>query len=178
MVVQEKLLTVEEFAALPDDGKKYELVRGVLVERKGHEMPGAKPRHNLLATLIAYFLLRHVLEGNLGIVVTELGCVLAADAATVRFPDVAYLSKSRVADPDLDQYIPAAPDLAVEIVSPNDTATEVATKVQEYLQGGTQRVWVVYPELQTVYVLGLTQVACEWQVNAIERACNHRASLV
>jgi Uma2 family endonuclease len=151
MVVQEKLLTIEEFAALPDDGRKYELVRGVLVE-KDAEMPGAKPIHNILASLIVHFLFNHILPQDLGIVSTELGCVLSTETTTVRFPDVAFVSKARLPQPDLTQYIPIAPDLAIEIVSPNDTANEVAAKVMEYLQAGTVLVWVIYTDLQTVYV--------------------------
>ena len=51
-----------------------------------------------------------------------------------------------------DGYISGAPDLAIEIVSPNDTATEIQDKVQDYLNYGTRLIWVVYPRQKIVIV--------------------------
>jgi Uma2 family endonuclease len=44
------------------------------------------------------------------------------------------------------------PDLAVEVVSPSNTADYVQEKVGEYFHGGVRQVWVVYPRQQTVYL--------------------------
>ncbi len=147
MVVQEKLISAEEFGMIPDDGKRYELVEGVLVE-----MVRPKPLHGILQVRFGHFLLVFVEQGNLGIVTTESGYILSRNPDTVRGPDVAFLSSSRLANPDLTDFIPIAPDLAVEIVSPNDRAQAVAEKVTQYLNAGTLLVWVVYPKLRKVYV--------------------------
>jgi Uma2 family endonuclease len=49
-------------------------------------------------------------------------------------------------------FFPGAPDLAVEVVSPGDTAAYLESKIQDYLGGGAQRVWVVYPDTRSVVV--------------------------
>jgi Uma2 family endonuclease len=147
MTVQEKLITAKEFAALPDDGKRYDLVKGALVE-----MGRPKPRHGHLAIRLGSAVNVFVDSHNLGIVTTESGYVLARDPDTVVGPDVAFLSKARLEKPDLDEYIPLAPDLAVEIVSPNDRAQEINDKVNAYLAAGTRLVWTLYPDSQEVHV--------------------------
>jgi Uma2 family endonuclease len=69
----------------------------------------------------------------------------------VRLPDVAFVARAR--QPVLEGVeFPFAPDLAVEVVSPGDSAAEVLDKVALYLQAGTRLVWTVYPDEETVYV--------------------------
>jgi Uma2 family endonuclease len=64
----------------------------------------------------------------------------------VRAPDVAFIRAERIPPEGVPKgYIPIAPDLVVEIVSPGDTATEVQQKVEEWLGFGVRAVWVVYP---------------------------------
>jgi Uma2 family endonuclease len=147
MVIQEKLVTAEEFAAMRDDGTLHDLVRGVVIE-----VSRPKPLHSILQARLARFIDAFVDERKLGIVTTEGGYVLARNPDTVRGPDVAFLSKKRLPDPDLNEYIPIGPDLAVEIVSPGDTATEVLDKVALYFGAGTHIVWVIYPDKRQVYV--------------------------
>ena len=50
------------------------------------------------------------------------------------------------------KFFPGAPDLAVEVVSPGDRAEEIETKTQEWFEGGTQEVWIVYPRTKTIHV--------------------------
>ncbi len=147
MALQEKLLTAEEFAAMPDDGKRHELVKGVFIE-----VSRPKLLHGRVQVRFASFIGRFVDEHDLGLTTTETGYVLARNPDTVRGPDVAFVSKGRLEHPDPNEYIPIAPDLAVEIVSPNDTASEIGEKLEEYLQAGTRMVWVVYPARKTVHV--------------------------
>ena len=147
MVVQERLMTAEEFGAMPDDGVRRELVKGRLIE-----MPPPKPRHNILADRFWMFLNTFIESHDLGFAATELGCKLTSNPDTIRIPDVGFVSKQRLPNPNLDEYIPLAPDLAVEIVSPNDIATEVNDKIEEYFRAGSHLVWVVYPRRPEVYV--------------------------
>src|SRR5205807_2377355 len=70
---------------------------------------------------------------------------------TVRQPDVAYISKVRGGTIPAKVF-PVGPDLAVEVISPSETATEINDKVNLYFQGGTRQVWLVYPVTKTVYV--------------------------
>lgn len=143
MVVQERPMTAEEFFALPDDGTKRELIDGVLIE-----MAGAKPLHNILQARLAHFVVTGL--GDLGFVGTEVYCEFSPK--DIAMPDVAYFSKSRIQGLDLNEYFHIAPDLAIEIISPSETAQNVNTKVQKYFQHGSQLVWNLYSDTQQVYV--------------------------
>ena len=79
----------------------------------------------------------------------ETGFVLAREPDTVRAPDVAFLRPGRAVG---DAYIDGAPDLAVEVVSPGDRPGYVRERVAEWLEAGTEVVWVVDPRTQTVAV--------------------------
>ncbi|MHB8628044.1 MAG: Uma2 family endonuclease [Aggregatilineales bacterium] len=147
MNVQEKPLTVEEFLALPDDGNDYELLEGAIIP-----MMRPKPLHSVTAYFIADALGTHVYPNQLGLVAHELGFKLPYDAGSLVFPDVAYVSKNSLPNPDLTEYLPVAPDLVVEIVSPNDVAEKLMDKIGAYFKAGTQIVWVVYPDEQLVQV--------------------------
>jgi Uma2 family endonuclease len=67
---------------------------------------------------------------------------------------VAFLRRARVTEPLPEQYFEGAPDLAVEVLSPDDRWTEVEAKVDEYLAAGTVRVWVVDARRREVHVFG------------------------
>jgi Uma2 family endonuclease len=75
-----------------------------------------------------------------------------AGTATILAPDVGFIAKARVPREPVRSYLHLAPDLAVEVVSPNDSASEIHVKVNKYLQYGTRAVWVAYPETHTVAV--------------------------
>jgi Uma2 family endonuclease len=147
MVVQEKSITLEELKALPNDGIKREVVNGVLIE-----MSPPNAIHGLLAIALGYFLFQYNQKNKLGKVTAETGYVLSKVPLIVRSPYVAFISQARLEKPDLNDYIPMCPDLAVEIVSPNDTATEVKDKIALYFQAGTRLIWVVYPNGKEIHV--------------------------
>lgn len=99
-------------------------------------------------------LARHVREHRLGAAfLAETGFVLARDPDNVRAPDIAFVRHDRLPDPPTPGYFPGAPDLAVEITSPNDTFTEVHEKSIDWLEHGADMVWVVDPVARraTVY---------------------------
>jgi Uma2 family endonuclease len=70
----------------------------------------------------------------------------------LRAPDVAFLRADRCTQEGPDDYLKGAPDLAVEVVSPSDTARYITRKVAQYLRHGGHTVWVVYPEAEEVHV--------------------------
>jgi Uma2 family endonuclease len=142
-----RLVTAEELFAYPDP-KHYELVRGV---PRVSEPPGGV--HGRLATKLAARLDQHVSRLGLGTVLVEAGYVLERAPDTVRGPDVSFLSVTRLPlDRIPEQFIPGAPDLAVEILPPTDRWSEVEQKVAEYLAGGARRVWLVEPRERRVIV--------------------------
>lgn len=77
--------------------------------------------------------------------------MISRNPDTVRAPDVSFMSRERVpSDGPPEGYWELAPDLAVEVVSPNDTATEIQSKVQMWLDSGVRLVWVVYPDTRSI----------------------------
>src|SRR5215208_584465 len=116
-MVLTKTMTVEEFEAMPDDGKRYELVQGVL-----REMPMGGFRHSHIGIGIASALHVHVQPRGLGEVTgADGGFRIFADQQTVRVPDVAFIRANRMPPPEeLDRLGRLAPDLVVEVVSPSD----------------------------------------------------------
>lgn len=138
-------MTIEEFARLPDDGWRLELVRGQVVRE-----PPAGFQHGGVAAAIAGEIHRFLREHPLGRVVTaEAGFVLCDEPPTVRAPDVAFVRRDRL-DFDETRFAPLAPDLAVEVVSPSNTMSEIHEKVLDYLDAGSRLVWVVDSDSNTV----------------------------
>src|SRR5438552_1433004 len=101
MTVQEKLLTAEEFANLPnEDDQKYELDEGVLVE-----VSPTKLLHTVLQGAFTYFLQAFIRTNNVaGIIGPELSCRLTSK--TLRVPDVGFVSEIRLPNPNLREFIP------------------------------------------------------------------------
>ena len=91
---------------------------------------------------------------KLGIVVAaETGFIIRRDPDTVLAPDVGFVRSDRVPASGIPtKYWVGAPDLAVETVSPSDSAFEVDEKVREWLTAGTPLVWVINPRQRTVTV--------------------------
>jgi Uma2 family endonuclease len=144
-----KPVTAEQLLRMSRDGRhRYELVRGEVVT-----MPPVGLEHGDRSSGIAWLLRSFVREHGGGLVVVEVGFVLARDPDVVRAPDVAFIADARLPPPDQRSgFFEGAPDLAVEVVSPGDTATEVLEKVQEYLAAGSRLVWVVDPRTRSVTV--------------------------
>ena len=140
-------VTIEEFERLPDEPSRLELVRGHVVRE-----PPAGFEHCGIGVQIATRLNTYVRQHALGKVVAgEPGFVLFDDPPTVRAPDVAFVARDRLpADPR--GFPRLAPDLAVEIVSPSNTLSEIQDKIFDYLDAGTRLVWVVEPRGRTVTV--------------------------
>jgi len=142
-------VTADELLAMPDDGYRYELLKGELIK-----MSPAGSEHGEVAMDLAGPLHSYVREKKLGkVYAAETGFKLESDPDTVRAPDIAFVRQERVEKTGCQRgFWPGAPDLAVEVVSPGDTVIEVENKVAEWLAGGTQMVWVVSPKLHTVTV--------------------------
>ena len=134
------LLTADELQHFYVPDKRVELVRGLLVVR---ELPGM--RHARVAMDLALALGAHVRAAALGRVYAEAGFKLASNPDTVRGPDIAFISRGRIPDPEPTGFAGFAPDLVVEVISPGDRAGEVLAKVADWLSAGTRLVWVLDP---------------------------------
>ena len=149
MAVSTKLMTADELLMLPDDGKRYELIEGVL-----NEMPPPGTTHGLTAMRAGAILFNFVRQRDLGeVFAAETGFILSTNPDTVRAPDAAFVAAERLPTGDLPVgYLRLAPDLVVEVVSPSDTASELQSKVCTWLDAGCRLVWVVYPATRSVTV--------------------------
>lgn len=143
----QKLLTAEDLWHMPDDGLKHELDEGELIT-----MSPAGLLQGIIAGNIAHYLKLYAKEHRAGVVaVSEAGFKLQTDPDKVRAPDVAFITKERLPK-DLEGYGEMAPDLVVEVISPNEYAVDVQTKLSQYLQAGVRLVWLVYPRTKSVVV--------------------------
>jgi Uma2 family endonuclease len=139
-------VTAEELMAM-GEGRR-ELIRGEVVE-----MTPAGGRHSEIAACFTHFLREFVVRGRLGVVYAQdCGFRLEREPDTVRAPDTAFVRGERLKGIDTTGYVPLAPDLVVEVVSPSDTFREVEEKAAMWLSFGVRLVWVVEPDLRQVMV--------------------------
>lgn len=136
-----ELMTAEELERLDLPGKSTELVRGRLVV---HEPPSGY--HGHVAAKLLFLLGQHVYGHNLGwLFAQDTGFKIESDPDTVRAPDVAFVSNQRHPEIPRRGYAPFAPDVAAEILSPDDRPGEVLSKVGDWLDAGVRIVWVIDP---------------------------------
>lgn len=146
MPMPTEIRTAEELLRNPHIGR-CELVRGVL-----HMMSPSGARHGVVAGNLFMAIGGHVRAHGLGrAFAAETGFQIRKDPDTVRAPDVAFVRTGRPPIPAHGFY-PGAPDLAVEVLSPDDRPGYVREKVAEWLESGTHAVWVVDPRDRTVTV--------------------------
>lgn len=181
MTSDRKPVTADELLAMPKDGNRYELIRGVLVPKEPTGEPlmtaeellrlprGEGKRYELIrgvlvekmptgdmhgdsTVLTAYFLTQYTFESGNGVTRTgEPGFRLETDPDTVRAPDVAWIASGRIAE-GTQGYPQLAPDLAVEVKSPSNSNAEMGEKASMWLAYGSQQVWILNPENTTVIV--------------------------
>ncbi len=144
--VATRKLTADEFFEVAPECGRSELIRGEVIR-----LAPATSGHGIVAMRIGARLAVFVEAHDLGYVfAAETGFVLARDPDTVRAPDAAFVSRDR--EPAREEFVPFAPDLAVEVVSPDDRPRKVQEKVKDWLAAGARRVWVLYPRTATVHV--------------------------
>lgn len=150
MAIQQKTYTSEEFWEFvnrPENQNKFfERRNGEIIE-----MSPASIYSSVIGSRINYFLMAFILDKNLGHVSGEQGGYNLPDETTYA-PDVAFISAEHQQDIPPTGFNPSAPDLAVEVISPGNSASEIHQKVLDYLAAGTRIVWVVYPKTKTVDV--------------------------
>jgi Uma2 family endonuclease len=145
--VEHGLVTAEQLLRMPDDGFRYELVEGELCRMT----PGGG-EHGYLALELGAELRNHVKAHQLGRTFgAETGFRLASDPDTVRAADAAFVRRERADEVGrIAEFWPGAPDLAVEVISPRDSYSEVHGKALEWLEAGSRMVVVVDPRKRTI----------------------------
>jgi len=143
-------VTADQLLALPSGmGQRYELVAGEL-----RVMSPAGWRHGKIAARIVARIANYVVQNDLGEVFgSETGFRLARNPDTVRAPDASFITKKNLPENEpAEAYWPGAPDLAVEVLSPDDSRREVDEKTRAWLDAGCQSVWNVDPKAKTIQV--------------------------
>jgi Uma2 family endonuclease len=152
-----KILSIEDYLALPEMMRRYEILEGKLIMS-----PAPTLYHQWITKKLLFALDHHVQIHRLGIVLcAPVDILIHQLPLQTRQPDVLYLSAERSGLTDGDsligmQLLEVAPDLVVEILSSSDTRRKVKEKLDDYQTIGVHECWLVSPEAQTVEVLKLT----------------------
>ena len=152
MTTEPKLMTADELLLMPKGyGKKYELVRGELIEK-----PASGNAKAAVVAMIITVLGRFVGPRNYGAIAAgDPGYLLQVNPDTVRSTDVAWIAPGRIPEGTIG-YPNLAPDLTVEVKSSWDSHPEVRRKAQMWISFGSRQVWAADPERTTItrYVPG------------------------
>lgn len=145
---EKKAWTDAEFMALPEDGNRYELVDGELVV-----MGNSGMEHGYIASILIIFLGGFVRTNKLG-VICDSSTAFTMKSGNKRSPDVSFVSKQRLQGLKRlpKGFFDGAPDLAVEVISPNNTFEEIHQKIVEYFESGSRLVWVINPDEESIVV--------------------------
>jgi Uma2 family endonuclease len=158
VTIQEKTISASEFWELCQT-PEYEDLHVELIEGEIEEMAPAGGEHGVITVKMTVRVGGFVEANDLGYVTAaETGYVLhrrTVGKDTVLAPDMGFVAKQRATEGLPKQFVPFAPDLAVEVISPSESYTKVARKVALYLRYGTRLVWVIDPSNKTVQVHAL-----------------------
>jgi Uma2 family endonuclease len=142
-----RLVTAGEFEKLPVADHRYELVDGRVVR-----MTPVGFRHGRVVMAFGLLLGAHVKGRKLGVVCTEVGFQLTSNPDTVRAPDLAFVEQQRIPSTDPKGFWPGAPDMAVEVLSPDDRRSDIDRKIEEYLARGVRLAVVLDPDKNSATV--------------------------
>jgi len=145
-------ITPEQLLELTDE-KRYELIDGELVE-----CPLMSLESCAIAVKLASILNQHVVSRELGLVVdSEATFQCFPDHPDrVRRADLSFIRRGRIPREQYEHgHCTVAPDLVIEVISPNDVIFEVDEKIQDYLSAGVELVWLINPKTRSLTVYRL-----------------------
>jgi Uma2 family endonuclease len=142
------LLTYEDYAALPNDGRRYEIIEGEVFMS-----PSPKQKHQSVIVALTEILASHVRTENLGRIYVAPFDVLLSEHDIVQ-PDLVFVSESRRAIITADN-IQGVPDLVIEVLSPSSARLDVVTKKSIYARCGVPNYWIVDPDREQVELFEL-----------------------
>ncbi len=140
-------VTGEELFTMSNVGSA-ELIKGEIV----HKMPTGR-LHGFLEALIASLLVQFVFPRQVGQVLSgEVGIYTKRNPDSVRAADVAFISNERLQQIQSQSFLDVAPELIVEIMSPDDRWSEIHKKLTEYFAVDVTLIWIVDPKLEQIHV--------------------------
>ena len=149
MGLTKTLITVEEFAKLrTSDTEDYELVAGELAP-----LPSGTPHHSIIRDRLGDLIRAYFRANKRGQAIAEMDCQTIQ--GTIRRPDLSIFLEAKSQQIDWNKYpIPFAPDIAIEILSPSESAIELNRKIKEYLSAGCWEVWTLDHKNDEVFIHG------------------------
>lgn len=136
----------EEFMRVPDTKPGSEWACGEVVQKP---MPDLS--HSIIQTYLGAVLFQFLTQSGLGLILTEFRCIFGPSGrARIFVPDLTYVARERVPS---ERFLYAPPDLAIEILSPDQPMARFSDKIQFYLLNGVRLVWIIDPIDRTVAVL-------------------------
>ena len=143
-------MTVEEYARFeePEDGYRYELVRGILTVQE----PGPGYPHGFLQADLVRHLGNWARQTGRGNVAVEMDCIIHMHPGTVRRPDISVFIKPGDWENTPGNWPRGAPEIAIEVLSPSNTPEAMREKMRDYFDAGALRVWMVDPKTRTVTI--------------------------
>ena len=146
----QKVWTEAELEALPEDGFIHEVVDGQLIMSPKNNFYHGEICSRLLAALVNFndaHKLGAVLDSSTGFWMQNRNC---------RAPDISFLSKARLISAGFTRksrrFFPGAPDLAIEILSPNNTRAEMDARLRDFFGSGTRLAWIIHPDDECVEI--------------------------
>jgi len=149
-----RLVTADELLVMPHRDERGNDCRLELIRGEVRRMSPTGGTHGILCMRLGAALFHFVEAHGLGVALgAETGFVVRRDPDSVLGADAAFVSRARLeAVENLDKFVPFAPDLAVEVLSPSNTAVEMDEKIALYFAAGSRAVWIVNPKRRTVAV--------------------------
>lgn len=145
-----RVWTEAELQSLPENGYIHEIVDGELVMS-----PKNDPFHGDICTQLTAALLTFARKGRLG-AVWDSSTGFWMKNRNCRAPDISFLSRQRLKAAGFRRstrrFFPGAPDLAVEILSPNNTRREIDERLKDFFDSGTRLVWIIDPAAERVEI--------------------------
>lgn len=148
MVAATRRATIADLDAMPDDGRRYELIDGEI-------FVAAAPswQHEFTSRAVFRLLDGWVQQHVLGETMFAPFDILLNDETIVE-PDIFVLTKANLPNLQSGRYH-GAPDLTIEVVSPSNRDYDTVTKMFRYAQSGVREYWLVDPAIRTVQILSL-----------------------
>ncbi len=150
--------TYEDYLALPDDGKRYEIIDGVLYVSNAPSFD-----HQFAVSKLDRILGTYVEAQDLGVVLVAPFEIHLGDFAKPVQPDVFFIAKAQQPQAG-DKLFAGVPDLIVEVVSPSSVRTDRMIKFAAYERAGVQEYWLVDPRMRFVEVHTLSKEPQEYEL--------------
>lgn len=142
-------IRLDDILALPED-TRVDIINGEMVE-----MTPAGFMHVIVAGNVYDILRGYAKQHKVGFVAMDnlmyLLDTIDDKIETARTPDVSFIRQENIPDFDFSKPFPGAPDLAIEVVSPSESAIDIESKIYDFFQAKTEQVWVIYPKSKKVY---------------------------